>query len=75
MSAACLPPGVHFVLMRHDADCPAKVTQSIADCICDAELEITTQTKWVAAVNQTRAERRRAEREAAKALRKARRPR
>ena len=75
MNTSCLPPGVHFVLMRHDADCPAKETQSIADCTCDAEFEITAQAGWVAAVNQTRRERRQAEREAAKALRKARRPR
>jgi hypothetical protein len=72
MSELGMPPGVHFVLMKHDAGCPAKETQSMFDCVCEPELEITTQAGWVAAVNQTRAERRRAEREAAKALRTAR---
>ena len=64
---------VNFVLMRHDAGCPAIESQSALDCTCDPEFETTTQDGWLAAVNQTRAERRKAQREAEKALRKARR--
>jgi hypothetical protein len=64
---------VNFVLMKHDADCPAKETQSMLDCRCEAEFEITSEAGWISAVKQTRAERRKAQREAEKVLRKARR--
>ena len=68
-----IKPGIHYVLMRHDADCPARLSQSMLDCRCEAEFEITSEAGWISAVNQTRAERRKAQREAEKVLRKARR--
>ncbi len=67
-----LKPGVYYVVVHHDDHCQAQDTQSLCDCICNAEVEHTTEADFIAAVNQTRRQRREAERAAAKALRKAR---
>lgn len=69
-----LRPGLHFALMRHDDHCQAQESQSALDCTCGAELEIVDEAQFLSAVGQTRQQRRRAEREAAKAMRKAKRP-
>ena len=32
------PCAVTHVFIKHDADCPALVTQNLADCNCDPEI-------------------------------------
>ena len=71
MNNTGFPPGVSFVVMRHDALCPALESENTLDCTCKAEFELTTARRFVDAVARTRAERRKAEREAAKAMRRA----
>ena len=64
--------GLNFILVRHDAGCLARETQRDSDCSCDPITEITTQRRFMAAVQQTRQQRRKAAREAEKAIKKAR---
>ncbi len=63
--------GLNFILMHHDDGCLALETQRSSDCSCNPISEIATQRRFMAAVAQTRQQRRKAEREAQKALRKA----
>ncbi len=65
------PPGVYFTLMRHDGDCPAIETQRAGDCRCSPIAESVSEAAWLASVRLTRAQRRKAERAAAKAMRRA----
>ena len=64
-------PGLNFILMSHDDGCPAFETQRASDCTCNPISEITTQRRFMAAVQQTRQQRRKAAREAQKAIKKA----
>lgn len=66
-----LPPGLVFVDMRHDAWCPTLASGNGNDCQCRPEVAFTDEKRFVRTVVQGRRERRKAEREAAKALRRA----
>lgn len=63
--------GVFFMVVNHDADCPALHSQSSGDCVCTPVVEMVTEESFMDAMVQTRRERREAAREAEKALRKA----
>ena len=65
-------PGLRFLVMRHDAWCPAIESQRATDCRCKPIKQVMTEAGWAAAVATTRSRRRKAAREAAKAVRKAR---
>lgn len=71
MSVTDLPPGLRFVLFRHEDNCPTRHTQSMADCVCSPTLDLVTAAEFGRAVNQTRSERRAAARKAEKAIRRA----
>lgn len=62
---------LNFIEMRHDAGCPSTETQSASDCTCNPEFALVTEKKWLAGVKKTRMERRKAKRQADKAIRKA----
>ncbi len=62
-------PGVHFLEVRHDPDCPTIHTQNEADCICKPEIVQMAESTWVRNVVETRKQRRSAERAASEALR------
>jgi hypothetical protein len=64
-------PGLHFVQMMHDDDCPTITTQRETDCICKPIVKLVTEKTWVNAVVKTRQQVRKAESAAAKTLRKA----
>lgn len=68
-------PGLTFLCIKHDHDCPTRLNQEIADCICkELEYEFHSSPERVAAsVEAGRTARRKAAREAAQAPRKAKR--
>jgi len=41
---ATSPGSVVHVLVKHDDDCPALITQSLADCTCDPDVETRPAT-------------------------------
>lgn len=66
-------PGLSFLCVKHDHDCPARLNQDIDDCICN-ELEYefhSSPERFTASAESGRAARREAARKAAKASRKA----
>lgn len=63
-------PGVNYVLVKHDRGCPGSWGEA-DKCCCSPEIELTTEPNFIAAVHQTRAQRRKAQREAAKAVARA----
>ena len=63
-------PGMHFINMLHDYGCPAIDSQSAFDCQCNAEITEVSEQAWLKGVELGRKQRRKAAREAAKALRK-----
>ncbi len=63
-------PGMHFMNMSHDPGCPALDSQSALDCRCNPEFELVSEQDWLKGVEKTRKQRRKAAREAAKAMRK-----
>jgi len=68
-----LKPGLNFIEIRHDRDCP--MLSGGSHCVCQT-VEIAQhqdESRFVKTVVQNRAERRKAAREAEKALRRARR--
>jgi|688.fasta_scaffold2349503_1 hypothetical protein len=64
-------PGLHFVAVAHDAHCPAAETQNASTCVCQPEITVQTEKQFVATVNQTRKELRKAKRVSENVLRKA----
>ena len=68
-----LKPGLNFFLARHDDYCPAIISQVMTDCVCGAEVEINpvTEKEFNSSMRVSRKQRRAAEREAARAMRKA----
>jgi hypothetical protein len=68
-----IKPGLNFLEIRHDLDCP--MLSGGSHCVCEAVEMVTHQdeSRFVKTVVQNRAERRKAAREAEKALRRARR--
>jgi len=64
-------PGLHFVAVAHDVHCPATETQNASTCVCQPEITVQTEQQFVATVNQTRKERRKAKRVSENVLRKA----
>lgn len=68
-----LKPGIHYVQYLHDDDCPTIHTQNMADCVCHKlEMRLSDEEQVNADINRNRAARRKAEREAAKAIKRAR---
>lgn len=65
-------PGIHHVEIAHDSDCPAIGTGQ--GCICEPKISVVDEAIAVKNIVQTRQQRRAAEREASKALKKARKP-
>ncbi len=65
-----LKPGVHWVNMSHDYGCPAIDTQSALDCRCNPQFSEVSEETWLKGVQQTRKQRRKAARAAAKAMQK-----
>lgn len=63
-----LSPGLHFMQVMHDNDCP-KLTGG--ECQCKPEVHMVDQAAWVDSYVKTRKQRREAEREAEKAIRRA----
>ena len=66
-------PSVNYFLADHDDFCPAIINQCMADCSCGTGVEIraVSEREYIRAVKLTRSQRRAAEREAARAMRKA----
>lgn len=65
-------PGLNYVLIRHDSDCPTVLSQRMSDCVCQPRVEVSQRDEdFVDALVQTRQQRRAAERAAEKAMRKA----
>lgn len=64
-------PGLHFVAVAHDAHCPAAESQNASTCVCEPEITLQTEQQFVATVNKTRKERRKAKRVSENVLRKA----
>lgn len=66
-------PGIHFLGVLHDPGCPKlDQTGSHGECTCKSvEIKTITQEMWVDILNMRRQDRRKAERESAKAIRKA----
>lgn len=64
-------PGLLFMQVRHDSDCPAILSQRSTDCVCKAEPHLVTEKTWTEGVLQTRGQRRASLRAAKKAMRKA----
>jgi len=62
-----IKPGLHFVLVEHDAWCPGAHGRAI-DCICNANSRIVSEDEFVARVSQTANRRQR--REAARRARR-----
>lgn len=62
---------VNFMEMRHDVGCPSIESLSSLDCTCSPEFALVSEKQWLKLVNQTRKERRKAQRAAEKAIRKA----
>jgi hypothetical protein len=65
-------PGVQFLQVMHDNDCPKL---SGGECQCTPEARMVDKETFVAAYAQDRKQRRAAAREAEKAIRRAARPR
>ena len=65
-----LKPGMNFIQMKHDLDCPSIDSQSAADCTCKPDLGLVSEKAWISGIQKDRKARRKAAREAEKALRK-----
>lgn len=66
-----LPPGVSFVAVMHDEDCPGRYENG-RGCTCEPEFEVHTSVQRVIDnENHNRAMRRKAAREAERALKRA----
>ena len=65
-------PGVQFLQIMHDNDCPKL---SGGECLCNPESRMVDQETFVATYTQDRKRRRETAREAEKATRRAARPR
>ena len=65
--------GIHFLRVFHDPDCPkSDPTGSHGKCTCKSvEIKTIAEETWVESFKATRKARRKAERESAKAIRKA----
>ena len=64
-------PGLHFLAVAHDAHCPSAESQNALTCVCEPEITLQTEQQFVATVNKTRKERRKAKRVSENVLRKA----
>jgi hypothetical protein len=73
MNPNLLQPGLHFIEIAHDEDCPGRFTNGDG-CTCDPWITPHSDVdRFVQGEMMNRAARRKAAREAEKALRKARR--
>jgi hypothetical protein len=67
-----LSPGVHFMSVYHDDHCQTLVTGAGSDCDCDPTTEVhRDEARFLKTATMNRASRRKAAREAEKAIRKA----
>jgi hypothetical protein len=63
-------PGVKFMLVSHDNDCPGAMGDPLR-CCCEPEVRMVSEAEYTAAMNQTQAQSRAARRAADRALSKA----
>lgn len=70
--ADLMKPGLHFMLIEHDKGCLTPATLCESDCTCSPTPKIVTESRFLGAIEQTRRVRRKAARQAEKALHKAR---
>ena len=71
MSLDPKPGQVNFAVVKHDDGCPTLLSGNGFDCECNPTMELVKEKHWVDVVVRDRKARRKAEREAAKAMRKA----
>jgi hypothetical protein len=62
--------GLQFIQMIHADYCPSIMDQNSWSCICNPEISTVSESVWRAGLAQTRKERREAERQAEKLIRK-----
>lgn len=60
MTGFAIKPGLHFMLVEHDAWCPGSHGRG-RDCICNATTRIVTEDEFAAKVAQTANRRQRRE--------------
>lgn len=61
---------VQFIQMKHDDYCPAIIDQSVSSCVCNPEVTKVNETSWVQGFAKSRKDRREAQRQAEKFLKK-----
>jgi hypothetical protein len=59
-----------FIHATHNDLCPAIVEQSFGSCLCNPEIQEVTEEKMNQLIHQSRKDRREAQRQAEKAIRK-----
>lgn len=63
-------PGVKFMLVSHDNDCPGALGDPLR-CCCEPEVRMVDEAEYMAAMNKTQTQSRTARRAAERALAKA----